>query len=269
MFKVLSRGSTLVTRIHSISKNHTHESPNRINITTIIHKINKVIQTWFRKYINGLGLSSTLSEQTTANGSSARLDEGTTESTNDGQRVGTGGALLNDRRRGLSDRRRGLSGDGQRVGTGGVAVHGASVRWQRVLGSVVAALRCSWASVDLRACSAARWARRGSCARVWAQGVGRRSSGVQHVGSSSRARSASVAACRCLSLVAASAWVWSRDFGRPPVRGLPGGVWVRAEGGERREWWVAAAREEPGKWRLGLAGEQGVVWWAKQDGRLG
>jgi hypothetical protein len=42
---VLSRGSTLATRIHRISKNHTRESPNRINITTIIHKINKVIQT--------------------------------------------------------------------------------------------------------------------------------------------------------------------------------------------------------------------------------
>jgi hypothetical protein len=57
---VLSRGSTLATRIHRISKNHTRESPNRINITTIIHKINKVIQTRFRKYINGLGLFSTL-----------------------------------------------------------------------------------------------------------------------------------------------------------------------------------------------------------------
>jgi hypothetical protein len=45
IFKVLSRGLILTTRIHHISKNHTRESPNRINITTIIHKINKVIQT--------------------------------------------------------------------------------------------------------------------------------------------------------------------------------------------------------------------------------
>ena len=45
IFKVLSRGSILATRIHRISKNHMRESPNRINITTIIHKINKVIQT--------------------------------------------------------------------------------------------------------------------------------------------------------------------------------------------------------------------------------
>jgi hypothetical protein len=63
---VLSRGSILATRIHHISKNHMHESPNRINITTIIHKINKVIQTRFRKYINGLGLFSTLSSRSCA-----------------------------------------------------------------------------------------------------------------------------------------------------------------------------------------------------------
>jgi hypothetical protein len=46
-----------------------------------------------------------------ANGSIARLDEGTAGSANDGQCVGTGGALLNDRRRGLSgdERRRTLA----------------------------------------------------------------------------------------------------------------------------------------------------------------
>jgi hypothetical protein len=63
---VLSWGSILATRIHPISKNHTRESPNRINITTIIHKINKVIQTRFRKYINGLELFSTLSSRSCA-----------------------------------------------------------------------------------------------------------------------------------------------------------------------------------------------------------
>jgi hypothetical protein len=45
IFKVLSRGLILATRIHRISKNHTRESSNHINITTIIDKINKVIQT--------------------------------------------------------------------------------------------------------------------------------------------------------------------------------------------------------------------------------
>jgi Ni,Fe-hydrogenase I large subunit len=40
IFKILSRVRFLVTRVYRISKNYTRESPNRINITTIIHNIN-------------------------------------------------------------------------------------------------------------------------------------------------------------------------------------------------------------------------------------
>jgi hypothetical protein len=43
IFKILSRGSILVTCIYRISK-IIHKSPNRINITTTIHKIHKIIQ---------------------------------------------------------------------------------------------------------------------------------------------------------------------------------------------------------------------------------
>jgi hypothetical protein len=57
-FSKYCRGVRFLLHVYvEISKNHMRESPPLINITTIIHK---VIQTRFRKYINGLGLFSTL-----------------------------------------------------------------------------------------------------------------------------------------------------------------------------------------------------------------
>jgi hypothetical protein len=47
--------------------------------------------------------------------SSTRLGEGTAESANDGQRVGTGGALLNDRRAWTVQRRMASSGEVARL----------------------------------------------------------------------------------------------------------------------------------------------------------